>query len=154
MIKALLFDFSRVLLFPRDESYTGSLNEKHRTLSEESSYNILDHFVLNEELLQFLDKIKGRVGLYIFTTDTIQDDPVLKARIEPVFKEIFSANKLGLSKQDPDSYTQLAEKMGLKTYEILFIDDSIRNTEEASQSGMRTLHYVNNQELLLKLKDI
>ena len=154
MIKALLFDFSRVLLFSRDESYTGSLNEKHKSLSQENTYNLLDHFVLNDELLKYLDQIKEKVPLYIFTTDIIQDDPALKVKIDPIFKQIFSANKLGLSKQDPSSYQKLAVQISLPPEEILFIDDQAANVEIAKQAGLEAIQYQNNQQLTTKLDQI
>ena len=77
MIRAIVFDFSRVLLFPKDSGYTGSLNERHRELSKRGDYKLLEHFSLNEELLSYLDKIKGRYDLYVFTSETIQDSPEL-----------------------------------------------------------------------------
>jgi len=73
MIKAIVSDFSRVLLFPKDKSYQGSLNALHKELSEKPSYNALDFFELNVGLLDFYKSLKDRIPVYIFTSDVIQD---------------------------------------------------------------------------------
>ena len=103
MQKSIIFDFSRVLLFPKDKTYYGSLNEKHRTLSENPDYYLLDYFVVNEELLEHLSFLKTKYRLFIFTSETIQDDLSLKPFLLPLFEGIFSAMKLGLDKTDSSS---------------------------------------------------
>ncbi len=147
----LLFDFSRVLLFPKDKDYQGSLNEKHRMLSEQSDYQLFDHFELNLELLAYLDKIKTKYNLYIFTTETIQDDPNIQKVISPIFKDIFSAIKLGLSKKDPEAYKRIAQQITSNPEEILFIDDSPENIEAAKTAGLQTLLYKNNNQIYQRL---
>ncbi len=51
MIKAIIFDFSRVLLDVKDKDYMGSLYGRHDELNQTGNYNLFDHFDLNEELL-------------------------------------------------------------------------------------------------------
>jgi hypothetical protein len=55
LIKAIVFDFSRVLLFAKDPGYKDDLNPLHRKLLEQdASYPFLDYFYLNQELLHYL----------------------------------------------------------------------------------------------------
>jgi hypothetical protein len=69
-MKALIVDFSRVLIFANDEQ-VASLNEHHRRLSAEPGYSLFDHFRLNHELLGYLGRLKDRVPLYIFTINIL-----------------------------------------------------------------------------------
>ena len=78
MITAIIFDFSRVLLFPKDKNYKGKLNALHRELSKKPDYDVLENFEFNDELLSYLDKIKNKIDLYVFTTGIIQDSPKIK----------------------------------------------------------------------------
>lgn len=93
MIEALISDFSRVLLFPKDMSYKGGLNRLHREASADPRYRLLDTFELNVELLEYYQSVKEKVRLCIFTTETIQDSPELAPKLRPIFEKIYSAEK-------------------------------------------------------------
>lgn len=101
VIKTLLFDFSRVLVFPKD---------------------------------------------------ILQNDPAAKEILDPIFDNIFSANELGLNKKDPQGYKIIAEKLGVKPNEILFIDDSIENVKAAQNAGLQAVQFVSNKQLIPWLK--
>lgn len=73
MIKAIVSDFSRVLLFPKDKTYQDSLNILHKELSQKPNYNVLDYFELNIKLLDFYKSLKDKTPVYIFSSDAIQD---------------------------------------------------------------------------------
>lgn len=163
MIKTLLFDFSRVLLYPTDKAslpsdegktYSGSLNTLHRELKDNESYYLFNYFELNEELLEYLKTIKDKFELCIFTTDIIQNDPLIREKIDPVFFKIYSANELGISKKDTQSYKFIAKDLGKNPDEIFFTDDTERNIEAAKEAGLQTYIYVNNKELLNRLRSL
>lgn len=151
MQRTIIFDFSRVLLFPKDKTYTGSLNEKHRALSQKPDYHLLDHFSLNDELLKCLSNLKSKYHLFIFTSETIQDDLSLQPFLSPLFEVIFSASKLGIDKKDSLSYKTLAEKIGLEPKDILYVDDTLDNIHAAQKAGVNCIHYENNPQLLAEL---
>jgi len=144
MIKAIVSDFSRVILFSKDPIYEGSLNSLHKEKSQTSDYNPLDYFELNTDLLDFYKSQKEKVNLYIFTTDSIQDAPEFKPFIEPIFTKIFSALKMGLSKKDPEGYKLIAKELNLNADEILYIDDAPENIEAAKIAGLKTVLYLDN----------
>ena len=153
-MKTLLFDFARVLLFPKDTSYKGNLNELHRKLAEQPGYNPLDHFEFNTELLDYLKGIKDNVGLYIFTSETIQDDPALVPTYRSIFKEVFSAAKLGFTKKQPEAYRAVAELIGVAPADIIFVDDKKELVEASIAAGMQGIVYESNEQLLNKLKEL
>lgn len=96
MIKVLLFDFSRVILFPKDKNYTGKL----------------------------------------------------------IFKKIYSALEIGLDKKDPKAYSLIAQDLGLKPEEIVFIDDSLENLSAAKSAGLSTIWYQSNDKLFEDVKTL
>ncbi len=152
MIRAILVDFSRVLLHPKNITYTGKLNDLHRKLSVDNSYNILDHFILNEELIDYLKQLNGTYKLYIYTTDVIQDDPEIRKVIDPIFYKVYRAKDIGLSKQDPKSYEFIIKDLELEPEEILFIDDTLGNIKAAQAVGIHTIQFTLNKDLFEKLR--
>lgn len=154
MIKVLLFDFSRVLLHPTDKTYSGSLNNLHKELKDNESFYVFHYFELNEQILEYLKTVKDKFRLAVFTTDIIQDDPLIKEKIDPIFEKIYSASKLGITKKIKESYEFLAKDLNVKPEEILFIDDTESNIVPAKEAGFKTHHYKNNGELLEYLKSI
>jgi putative hydrolase of the HAD superfamily len=150
-MKALLFDFSRTLLFPRDMTDTRTLNQQHRLFSQNKDYQLFDHFELNQELLDFLHQIKDKVDLYIFTSGTmISSAPELQAHLTD-FKKIYSGTELSLDKRDPGAYTWVASDIGLPPEKILFIDDSPTNIAAAESAGLQVLHYEDNEKVMRKI---
>lgn len=154
-IKAILFDFSRTLLFPTDDAYRGDLNPLHKKLKTvDKNYKFLSHFQLNTELLDYLERLSDRFNLYIFTSGSIQNAPEIAGGLKKKFKEIYSAEKLGLSKKNPEAYKHISGILGLQVEEILFVDDSIGNIEAAKKAGLKTLLYTSNANLISDLEKL
>lgn len=152
MIKALISDFSRVLLFPKNRNYKDSLNSLHKELSVRTGYKILDYFELNNELLDYYRSLTGKLDLYIFTSETIQDAPDLRPFIRPVFKGVYSALKMRTSKKEEEAYKRLASTLGLAPREIIYIDDGQANVEAAKKAGFQTILYQDNESLKSELQ--
>ncbi len=149
----LLFDFSRVILFPKEDNYSGSLNELYKVHKDELNFNFFSYFKLNDELISYLNSIKATTNLYMFTSDVIQDAPELQPTVISLFKEVFSASKMATSKTVPESYKMIAESLRLQIGEIVYIDDSEANIKTASSAGLHTIQYVSNENLFSKLKE-
>jgi HAD superfamily hydrolase (TIGR01549 family) len=154
MIKALVSDFSRVLLFPKDNDYQGSLNELHKKLSSENNYNPLDHFLLNNELLQYCASLRSKVDLYLFTSDVIQDAPAFQNSLRPIFDKTYSASKMNTRKDNPNAYRQIVDDLKISPEEVLYIDDNAKNIEAAANAGLLTIHYRDNQDLQTRIQKI
>ncbi len=154
MIKAIVSDFSRVLLFPKDRNYLASLNVLHKELSQKPDYNALDHFELNIELLNFYKSLKDKTPIYIFTSDSIQDAVEFQPYLQPVFKDILSAKKMDTDKKISAAYKLVATHLNLNVNEILYIDDAIENIMAAKKAGLNTLLYENFQKLTNQMMEI
>lgn len=64
------------------------------------------------------------------------------------FRHVVVSGRIGMVKPDPAIYRHALEKMGHPAPEsVLFIDDSLRNTEAASALGFRTHHFRNAEGL-------
>jgi HAD superfamily hydrolase (TIGR01509 family) len=147
MFKAVVSDFSRVLLFPKDKNYSGSLNALHKELSQQEGYNPLDHFELNTQLLDLYKSLKEKTPIYIFTSDAIQDAPEFKQYLDPVFAGILSDKKMNTDKKIPEAYKLFAAQLQLSPDEILYIDDANENIEAAKTAGLHTFLYAGYEEL-------
>lgn len=154
MIKAMVSDFSRVLLFPKDKNYLGSLNALHKNLSQNPNYNALDYFELNIQLLDLYKSLKEKTPVYIFTSDVIQDAPEFHSYLQPVFNGILSAKKMNIEKNAPKAYKLVAEHLNLNPDEILYIDDATENIQAAKTAGFNTLLYSDYTTLLNKVKEV
>jgi HAD superfamily hydrolase (TIGR01509 family) len=155
MITTLLFDFSRVLIHPKDKEYLGGMNELHHDLNAKNMpYEFSDYFVLNQELLDFLKTIKDRFSIVMFTKETLQNRPEVKIKTDVVFEKTFSAKELGIEKTDPHSYLFVCKELNAQPREVLFIDDTVKNIEAAEKAGLDTMHYVSNDLVINKLKGL
>ncbi len=152
MIKALLFDFSRTLLFPVDKEYSGSLNEIYKLKKGEDDFNFLNYFELSSELISLLGALKEYYKLAIFTSDSIQNDPAIYSNLNSIFIKIYSANEIGFLKSDPKAYEYIANDLDLSCDEIIFIDDSKENTDTASKAKLNTIVYENFNKLIKNFK--
>lgn len=141
MIKAYVFDLSRTILFPKDDTYKGELNKRYKELSGATDFKFSDYFYLDEEILTFLEHLKSKCDLYIFTSGKIQNAPEVKPRLDNIFKKIFSAEEMGLSKKDANAYRKLAEALNLKHYELMFVDDSEENIKAARSAGLNVMRF-------------
>lgn len=148
MIKAIISDLSRVLLFPVDEKYNGKLNALHKKLLQSGDYDFWKYFKINEELLEFYQKISLKIDFYMFTSGTIQEYPPLKEKLDPIFKTVFSATRLGVKKDDPEAYRKLADIIQVEVNEILVVDDDQKIIECIKKTGMITFQYENNEDLI------
>jgi HAD superfamily hydrolase (TIGR01549 family) len=154
MISTILFDFSRVLIFPYDRSYNGGLNELYVNSSQKEGFKFSKSFVLNEELLEYLAGVKDTFSLHIYTTGSIQYDKHCMEKIMPVFERIFTVNTVGLKKNEPASYKIISEMLEKKEEEILFIDDQMENIKAAQEAGLNTHHFRSTNETIEYLNSL
>lgn len=148
MIKVILFDLSRVLINAKDDGYKGKLNDLYKRNLNDPNFKFFNYFSINEELLEHLRKIKIDLPLYIFTTDIIQNEPILRVRLNEIFTKIYSAKEIGFTKDDPKSYLFISNDIGCEPNDILFIDDSLINMQAAAKAQMTTIHFQSNGQIL------
>lgn len=155
MIITILSDFSRVILFPKDKNYKGTLNGLYKELENKKiPYDFFDYFEFNEDILKLYKQLKNKYSINIFTTGTIQNTNEVKQKLDNIFDNIFSAEQYGLDKGNPDSYKFIAKKLGKPTNQILYIDDQEKNIKAAKNAGMLTYLYENYLKLFKKVTNL
>lgn len=149
MITTIISDFSRVLLFPTDNSYSGSLNDLHKKLTKQSGddYDFFEHFQMNEELFALYKNLNGKYPIYLFTTDTIQERAEVRELLDVVVADIFVAHHHNLKKNQADAYLFIANKLQKMPQTFLYIDDREENVKAAQEAGMSAIQYKNNKQL-------
>lgn len=136
----ILCDFARVILFPKDASYHGRLDQHSGT------------FFLNNELLTYFRSMKGKISMNVFSSGRNYEAPEIKNQLDPIFDHFFNTNDLGMSKIDPQVYIHIAQKLNKKPQEIVFIDDVPENVEASRIAGLHGIRYINNEQLFLQLQ--
>lgn len=147
MIKALVSDFSRVILSPADKNYAGGLNLLHKELSAKGDYDFWKFFQLNQDLLAYYKTIGEQINVFVFTSEYIQEHPALQPKMEGFFKGVFSAARLGIKKTDVETYKIIADKIDRKPEEILYIDDKQSNLDAAKEAGLVVILYKSNEQV-------
>jgi FMN phosphatase YigB (HAD superfamily) len=146
-VELIIWDFSRTLIFPRENSYKGGLNELYENSPTKS---FTDLYRINPELFRFIDDIKDNVPSIIFTTGKFQEDPEITGIIANTFYDIETVEEVGFAKSDPRSYTKICEKYDAKPSEVLYIDDQENNIIAANQIGIRVMQYKGNDDEIIQ----
>ena len=151
MVTAILVDLSGTVLFPVGTDYKGKLNDLYRNVRSQSNFEFFNYFIVNEELLSFL---RSRPQpLYLYTSDSIQNDPALIAPLS-AFKEIFSSKDMGYLKNQKDGYLAIAQNLHVEPREVLFIDNEQENIDAAASAGFQTILYTSNEEIIPKIVEL
>jgi hypothetical protein len=157
MIKAVVSDFSRTLLFPMDSAYEGSLNALYREHKSSPDFKFFDYFVWNRELKEFYEENFATRGIpvHIFTTENYQEDPEIQPYTQLMFASVLAVKDLdGSPKDNPVTYLKLAAKLEVQPEEILFVDDSDVNINAAKESGLQTIKYKNMTQVTTDFQTI
>jgi FMN phosphatase YigB (HAD superfamily) len=154
MIKALITDVSKVLLFPKDKEYQGSLNALYKEKASLPNFAFFDFFELNNELLEFYKSLKPNLSIYILTSDAIQDAPELQPFWKDTIARIFSASQMNTHKSNPEAYKKVLSELNLQASEAIYIDDSEENLKASKEMGLTSILYQNNNQVILSIKDI
>ena len=154
-IKVLLLDFSYTLCFPKTKEKVDSLSGLYsETLEKDSSSNALDNFILNRELLDYLQTLKISHKIYIFTSGLMHTDPIIAKILKPIFDGYITSVELKLPKSFPNAYKIIANKLGVNPDNILFIDDQQKNVVAAQTAGVQAVRYTNNNSVIQEIKKI
>jgi len=109
------------------------------------------------ERIDWLKEIKSRYNIYLFSnTNAIHYQAIMelyKRDLESEdFNELFIkpyySHEMGLRKPYPESFMHIVNEQSLNIEETLFIDDTIKNIESASQLGFQTIHLVAPRTLM------
>lgn len=70
------------------------------------------------------------------------------------FQYLFLSYLIGKIKPEQSYFSHILENTKLKSYEILFVDDSKENLNKLNEMGFKTIHFDNNKQFIENLQDI
>lgn len=153
-INTIISDFSYVILFPKDSTYTASINVLHQELATTNDYNVFNHFSLNQELLDTYRQLSSNKTFYIFTDGSMHRVEDIQLQIDDIFSAAISARDIGFSKNNPQAFRELAQVLEIDPETTLFIDDKEENIQAAQEAGFQTHRFENTKETVQFLKTL
>lgn len=161
MLRTVISDFSRTLIFPKNPISFIELNEIHKNevakarnknvyalnredfILTERLYPAEEFFELNYPLLNLYKKLKEKnITLVIFTNSYIPTHPDLAEDLS-FFDQIINVHDIGdhISKKDTQSYRMLCDKYNIIDSESIFIDDDLACIKAAEQQNIHTFQF-------------
>ncbi|MBI4029626.1 HAD family phosphatase [Candidatus Berkelbacteria bacterium] len=115
---------------------------------------ILEHFILNQELIKEIKKLKPRYKIAMLTNNIEEwmDHFENEFHLSKIFDPMLNSAEVGLRKPNPKIFKLLLGQLNLKPAECLFVDDHRRNLWSAQSLGFKTLLFRNNRQFLNNLK--
>ena len=112
--------------------------------------------------LDFLIKLKelGRYRMFLLSnTNALHIEHVQEImgkdifdRFRACFEAFYLSHEIGMRKPDPEIFSFVLNKNGLKPEQTLFIDDTKEHVESAAGLGINTWHLDVHKESILELK--
>ena len=98
---------------------------------------------LDSELVDYIRTLKGnfRTGLLSNAFSNLRQVIQETWQIEDAFDAIVISAEEGLIKPDPRIYQVALDRLGVKPWEAVFIDDMLQNVEAALHLGMHAIHF-------------
>ncbi len=108
------------------------------------------------ETVQILQGLKqtGKYKLYALTNWSAETFPHALERFEffKLFDGVVVSGEEKMRKPFPEFYQRLLNKFDLKPFEVLFIDDNLRNVEAAGKIGIKSILFQSPEQLKMDLR--
>ncbi len=141
-----------------ESSYWAVLREKTGITGsdEELRQEILKRFVLREKIIRVVEKIKSSGFITAILSDQTNwlDEINEKKPFYHLFDFIFNSYKLKKSKRELSVFRDVTTAMGLKPDEVLFVDDNPANIKNASDTGLRSIHFTDVEGFNREIDDM
>lgn len=110
----------------------------------------------NHALLEYAQSLRAERKIGMLSNiglDAMDKFFNLTERLE-LFDAVVLSGEEGITKPHPAIYEIMAERLGLSTGECVMIDDLEENCAGADAAGMKTIHYLDNQQLKRDLEKL
>jgi putative hydrolase of the HAD superfamily len=125
------------------------------SLDEKQVKAVIESNVRNKALFEFIQyEIKPyyKVGLLSNASHNALERLFEERQIRLFDAAVFSF-EVGTIKPASIMYERIAQKLNLETSECLYIDDQEKFVEGALLSGMQTIHFTNNENVMNKIRN-
>lgn len=151
-ITTLLFDFSWVLVFPKQKTTTRDGSVSQTYLQQSSTKQVHDILDFNQELVAWVRKTP--LTSYVLSASSPEMLAALRPEFVPPFIDMFSTKTLSMSKHDPQTFLSIAEKLKVTPQNILFTDDNSGNIDAAKTAGLQTILFQSNQDFFKRIEKL
>jgi len=109
-----------------------------------------------EDTIELIKKLKRnyKIGLLSNTNPWDFEINIKQVEIFDLFDAVSLSYEVGEKKPGKRMYMDILNKLKLKPDECVFVDDTKKNIEVASEIGLHGIHYTTHQKLVEKLKKL
>jgi putative hydrolase of the HAD superfamily len=109
---------------------------------------------LNTDVVELARALRPRytVGLLSNADDRLETILTERYGLGGLFEPLIISAHVGLAKPDPAIYRLAAARAGLPPEQCIFIDDTARNAEAATRTGMHGIHFTGFDALAAELR--
>lgn len=124
--------------------------------SDQVQKEILNTFVLNEEIYELIKKLKKNYKIGLLSNFISQWLKLLfsKYNLEKLFDAMVVSTEHNMIKPDPKIYHLISKMLGVKPQEAIFTDDRKSNIKGAEDVGMKGILFINSKDLKENLKKL
>jgi len=157
LARDLIYDTGYVTGKTDEHAYWEELRLKAGVKKDDNELRreILNRFMLRPPMLEEIKRIKAAgviVALLSDQTDWL-DELNQRAPFYHYFDYVFNSFNMKKSKRDAALFDDVAKQLAVKPQEILFVDDTRENLEQAQTRGWKTLHFTNVEDFRKALKE-
>jgi HAD superfamily hydrolase (TIGR01509 family) len=132
----------------------GGTQEQVVKIQEIMRLNALSKKV-NLGLIEIIKKLKPNYTIALISNYPPHlREKLVKQNLIELFDEIIISGEVGFQKPQPEIFLLLCERLKITPQELVFIDDSKKSLEGASDIGYTPILYRSNQHLELDLKEL
>jgi putative hydrolase of the HAD superfamily len=128
-----------------EHTYWNTVREKTGVTGEDKELReeVLKRLRLRPEMMRVVEEIKSSGLIVAILSDQTNwlNDINQRTPFYQHFDYIFNSYYLKKTKRDPSLFRDICDKLGLKSKEVLFVDDSLDNIKRATRQGLKTIHF-------------
>jgi len=111
---------------------------------------------VNWGLVKLIKKLKKKFKTGLLTNNFPGNIEYYRKAFEnySIFDVAISSHEVGMVKPDPEIFKLMAEKIGCKLSECIFVDDWDKNIDAANKLGMKGILFTDNESLFKELKKL
>ena len=98
---------------------------------------------IDPDFYRIVKDLKDKYMLAMCSNDVSEWSQFLrdKFKLDAYFSHFCISGDVGVRKPDPNIYKTLLEELQISSDQCIFVDNSLRNLESATQIGMTTIHF-------------
>lgn len=98
--------------------------------------------ICDQNLIAYIKLLKGKFKIGLLSNAGKEEiDIIYRDKIDDIFDATAVSYETGTIKPDPEIYLTCVKRLGVKSGECIFVDDSKTNLEAAQKLGIKTVYY-------------